>query len=337
MELTMVSAQAVNAAAQAIDIEKFMQDTGAEVVVSGTSAEQAQEVLRGLQRSCKDESNAYYEVRAQFLSDGSGPSKPVEFEALIGASIGDIALELKDLAEEYGQYVQDLNVAETRSNAFLIGIIGKCHDKYAVLLQQSVKEQARIMNRIDAYMLDKGIEVTAKTYALSKILMCVFVGADSKKINSYYAAIKYAQKRGCKVNGFAQLVKDTGGLQAMRLANAASKKESGATMTVLTRDEKLVQAKQWANTRELAVFESEDLAQNVDATANKIVLIATPLSGGKYAIHAGLSTCSVVDAALLAFHKEQKEAIANEQKAQEQAQEADEIEKLAAQAAEMAS
>ena len=123
----------------------------------------------------------------------------------------------------------------------------------------------------------------------------------------------------------------------MRLANAASKKSQSTGQVALTRDEKLVQAKQWAGTQELAVFESADLAQNVDATASKIVLIATPLSGGKYAIHAGLSNPSVVDAALLAFYKEQKEAIANEQKAQEQTQEVDEIEQLAAQAAAMAS
>jgi hypothetical protein len=343
MEATIVNTQAASAAvnaavntAQTFDIEKFMQDTGAEVVVSSTSAEQAQQALRCLQNACKHESDAYYELRAQFLSDGSGPAKPVEFESLIGVSIGDIGAELDALSAEYGQYVQELNVAETRSNKFLIGIIGKCHDKYVALLKQSEKEQAKIINRLDAYMLDKAIAVTAKTYALSKILMCVFVGADSKKINSYYSAIKYAQKRGCMMGGFVTLVEECGGLQAMRLANAASKKEAGSAGTVLTRDEKLVQAQQRANNLELAVFESDDLAQNVDATANKIVLIASPLSGGQYAIHAGLTNSSVVDAVLLAFYKEQKESIANEQKAQEQMQEVDEIEQLTAQAAAMA-
>lgn len=105
---------------------------------------------------------------------------------------------------------------------------------------------------------------------------------------------------------------------------------------MLTRDEKLVQAQQWASTRELAVIDSEVLAQNVDATADKIVLIATPLSGGKYAVHAALSDKAVVNTALLAFYKAGKDAIANDQQEQAQTQEADVVDQLAAEAAAMA-
>jgi hypothetical protein len=170
------------------------------------------------------------------------------------------------------------------------------------------------------------------------MLMCVFVGADAKKIKSYYSAIKYAQKQDVKPENFVQYVQDyDGGLTAMRLANAESKKVGGTGQAVLTRDEKLVQAQQWANARELAVFDSDVLAQNVDATAGQIVLIATPLSGGKYAIRAGLTDKSVVDAALLAFYKANKDAGANEQAEQKQASEADQVDQLAAQAAAMAS
>ena len=300
-----------------IDLVEFASITGAEVKVSSTAAEQAeqaqeaQQALRDLQAACKGESDAYYKVRAQFLSDGSGPTKPIEFQTLVGLSIGDITQELQELENEYGQYVHELDVAQTRSNKFLISIIGKCYDKYDVLLKQSEKEQARIINRLDAYMIEREITVTGKTYILSKILMCVFVGADSKKINSYYSAMKYAQKLDCKQGEFAMLAERCGGLQAMRLANAASKKESSAVSVIVSRDEKLEQAQQWANAQELAVFDSEGLAQNVDATASKIVLIATPLSGGKYAIHAALSDRPIVDAALLAYYKVNKEQLAN--------------------------
>ena len=294
-----------------IDLEGFASITGAEVKVSSTTAEQAQQALRDLQVACKDESEAYYNIRAQFLSDGSGPAKAVDFEALIGRTIPDIEAKINELAGEYGQYVQALNVAQTRSNAFLFGILANVYDTYAVLLQQSEKEQKRILNRIDAYMLNKNISVTGKTYPLSKLLMCVFVGADAKKINSYYSAIAYAHKRGIKSDDFVQFAQDCGGLQAMRLANAASKKSQSTGQMALTRDEKLEQAQQWANTQQLAVFDSEDVGQNVDATASKIVLIATPLSGGKYAIHAALNDRSIVDAALLAYYKVNKEQLEN--------------------------
>ena len=301
-----------------IDLEEFASITGAEVKISSTAAEQAeqaqeaQQALRDLQAACRGESDAYYNVREQFLSDGSGPARPIEFEILIGQSIDDIAVRIDELAAEYGHYVQALNAAETRSNAFLFGILAKCYGTYSVFLKQSEKEQKRIVNRIDAYMLDRNISVTGKTYALSKFLMCVFTGADAKKINSYYSAITFAQKQGCKPENFVQYVQDfEGGLTAMRLANAASKKSQSTGRVALTRDEKLEQAQQWANTQELAVFDSEDIGQNVDATASKIVLIATPLSGGKYAIHAALSDRPIVDAALLAYYKVNKEQLAN--------------------------
>lgn len=338
MEATLVNTQAVNAAAQAIDIEKFMQDTGAEVTVSGTYEEQAQQALRELEKASIGQKQEWYDVRAQFMSDGSGAAKSVDFETLIGSpAMGDLITELDDLAAEYGKHQRELNVAEARSNAFLNSIVGKCYAKYDLFLQQGEKEQKRILNRLDAYMLDRNINVTPKTYVLSKFLMCVFIGADARKINSYYSAIAYAKKKGCEPADFAQYVQNfEGGLTAMRLANAQSKKANGAGSALLTRDEKLVQAQQWANTRELAVFDSAVLAQKVDATAGQIVLIATPLSGGKYAVRAGLSDKAVVNAALLAFYKVSKDAITNEQEEQAQASDADQVYELAAQAAAMA-
>ncbi|QWD79444.1 hypothetical protein ICV01_07320 [Polynucleobacter sp. MWH-Spelu-300-X4] len=328
----------------AINLEEFAKTTGAEITVSGASAEQqakieeAQQILRDLEKASVNQKTGWYDVRAQYISDGTGPAEPIAFESLIGEPrMGDIEKQLDELAAEYGRHVGELQVAEARSNKFLIGMVGKCHDKYAQFLKQSIKEQKRIVNRIDAYMLDRNINVTSKTYTLSKLLMCVFVGADAKKINSYYSAIAYAQKNGCLIGSFEQYVQECGGLQAMRLANAQSKKSTSASaQAVLSRDEKLAQATQWANAREIAVFDSEVLAQNVDATAGSIVLIATPLSGGKYAVRAGLSDKAVVDAALLAFYKASKEAIGNGQEEQEHTQEADQIDQLAAQAAAMA-
>lgn len=329
----------------AIDVEELVKITGVEVTVSNTSAEQidkvaeAQQVLRDLEKASVGQKKEWYDVRAQFISDGSTAAEPVAFETLIGAqSMGDIAAQLDELAAEYGSHVAELKVAEARSNQFLNNILAKCYGKYALFLKQSEKEQKRIVNRIDAYMLDKNISVTGKTYALSKFLMCIFVGADAGKINSYYSAITYAQKQGCEPDDFAQYVQNfEGGLTAMRLANAASKKEKSTGQTALTRGEKLVQAQQWANVRELAVFDSEELAQNVDATAGQLVFIATPLSGGKYAVRAALSDQAVIDAALLAFYKLNKEAMSNDQQEQVQVQEADETDQLAAQAAAMAS
>jgi hypothetical protein len=329
----------------AIDAEEFAKITGAEVIVTGGSepmldkVAQAQQTLRDLEKESVGQKPGWFDVRAQFLSDGSEPAEPIAFESLLGSPrMGDIEAQLDALAAEYGEYVQALNVAKARSNTYLFGILAKCYDKYALFLKQSEKEQKRIVNRLDAYMLDRNIDVTGKTFTLSKFLMCVFIGADAKKINSYYSAIKYAQKQDVKPENFVQYVQDfDGGLTGMRLANSDSKKAADTGIAVLTRDEKLVQAQQWANARELAVFDSEVLAQNVDATAGQIVLIATPLSGGKYAVRAGLTDKSVIDAALLAFYKANKDAGANEQAEQKQVSEADQVDQLAAQAAAMAS
>lgn len=341
---TVVNTNSINSGF-AIDLEEFANITGTEVTVSDISLEKIDEVaksqqaLRDLEKAAATQKSGWYDVRATFMSDGSGPAEPVEFSSLVGApGFGNLVADLDELAAEYGRYVDQLNVAEARSNTFLNSILAKCYAKYALFLRQSEKEQKRILNSLDAYMLDRDISVTGKTYTLSKFLMCVFVGADAKKINSYYSAIAYAQKQDVKPENFSQYVQEfEGGLTAMRLANAQSKKAKAGGQAVLTRDEKLVQAQKMVNTRELAVFESEVLAQNVDAAAGQIVLIATPLSGGKYAVNGGLSDKAVVEAALLAFYKTGKEAIDNEQKEQAQASEADQVDQLAAQAAAMAS
>lgn len=341
---TNVNAQAFNQS-YAIDPEEFAQITGAKVIVSGAPAEQvdkvaqAEQALRELEKECVGKSEKYFEMRKQFLSDGSGPSEPIPFESLIGSpGIGDLEKNLDALAAEYGTYVQELAVAKTRSNKFLFSIIGKVYAQYALFMAQGEKQQKRIVNRIDAYMLDRNINVTGKTYTLSKMLMCVFVGADPKKINTYYAAITYAYEQDCEPDGFAQYAQDfEGGITAMRLTKAANNKAKKTGEALLTRDEKLVTAQQWANACELAVFDSAELAQKIDATARQIVLIATPLSGGKYAVRAGLSDKAVVDAALLAFFKASKEDKSNEQASKDQEQEADELDKLAQQAAQMAS
>jgi len=133
-----------------------------------------------------------------------------------------------------------------------------------------------------------------------------------------------------------QFVNDCGGLQAMRLAKAANNKANSTGVAVLTRDEKLVKAQQIANTRELAVFDSAELAQSIDATAQQIVCIVTPLTGGKYAVRGGLSDKAVVDAALLALLKANEQDEANKQASKGQEQEADTLEQLAAEAAALA-
>ena len=325
----------------AIDHAEFAKITGAKVIVSGTPAEQvdkvaqAEQALRDLEKECVGKPDAYFEMRKQFLSDGSGPAAPIPFESLVGApGIGDLEKNLDALAAEYGVYVEGLAVAKARSNKFLFGIMGKVYAQYALFMKQGEKQQKRIVNRLDAYMLDRNINVTGKTYTLSKMLMCVFVGADPKKINTYYAAITYAYAQGCESDEFAQYVENfEGGITAMRLTKAANNKAEKTGEAVMTRDEKLVQAAQWANARELAVFDSSELTQKIDATAQQIVLIATPLSGGKYAVRAGLSDKAVVDAAMLAFFKASKEDKTNEQASKDQEKDADELDKLAQQAA----
>jgi len=78
--------------------------------------------------------------------------------------------------------VQGLAIAEARSNEYLFAILGGVQGQHDMYTAQSEKEQKRIINRLDAYMLDRDISVTSKTYTLSKMLMCVFVGADAKKL-----------------------------------------------------------------------------------------------------------------------------------------------------------
>lgn len=215
----------------AIDPEEFANITGAEVTVSSASVEQvdeaakAQKALLDLEKASIDQKDGWYDVRAQFMSDGSGTAEPIAFESLVGEPrMGDIEKQLDELAAEYGNYVDALNVAEARSNKFLFSILAKCYEKYISFLKQSEKEQKRIVNRIDAYMLDRNISVTGKTYALSKLLMCVFVGADAKKINSYYSAITYAQKQDCEPADFAQYVQDFEG-GAYRNASGQCRKQ----------------------------------------------------------------------------------------------------------------
>jgi len=98
MEATITNTAVNTTAAQnainanfAMDLEKFASITGAEVTVSDSTAEQAQQALRDLQVASRGESNGYYDVRAQFMSDGTGPAQPIAFEKLIGKpGIGEL-------------------------------------------------------------------------------------------------------------------------------------------------------------------------------------------------------------------------------------------------------
>ena len=91
----------------AINLEEFAKTTGAEITVSGASAEQqakieeAQQILRDLEKASVNQKTGWYDVRAQYISDGTGPAEPIAFESLIGEPrMGDIERQLDELAAE---------------------------------------------------------------------------------------------------------------------------------------------------------------------------------------------------------------------------------------------
>jgi hypothetical protein len=297
MEATLVNtevntnvANAANAA-QAMDIASFEQQTGAQVTVSNSA------------------------VNAASTAD--------DFSKLIGAAaVTNLTSDVMDLAAEYRLLKNNEQIAIATTKKSLYGILGRCYGKYLQITQQSEKEQKRLELQLDEYMLVNNIDTTGKTMLLSKLLMCVFVGADAKKINSYCAVLAYAQKHSWKAENLVQHITDNGGLQAIRLAGAADKKTKGAKAAVLTREQKLTNAVVAVNKTKLDVFTSDALAREVQATTHdKLVLIVTQLEGGQYAINAAVANDSVVNAALLAYYSTNKVQIVNEQETQSLADE----------------
>ena len=292
MEATLVNtavntnvANTVNTA-QAMDIARFEQQTGAQVTVSSSAVNVA--------------------------------STTDDFSKLVGvAAVTNLKSDVMDLAAEYKLLRNNEQIAIATNKKSLYGILGRCHGKYLQITQQSEKEQKRLELQLDGYMLDNGIDTTGKTMLLSKLLMCVFVGADAKKINSYCAVLAYAQKHNWKAENLVQHITDNGGIQAIRLAGAAEKKAKGTKTVALTREQKLTNAAVAVNKAKLDVFTSDVLSQEVQATTHdKLVLIVTQLEGGQYAINAAVADESVVNAALLAYYNAKKIQIVNEQQTQ---------------------
>lgn len=239
-----------------------------------------------------------------------------EFFKIVGPQpIWDFADQVAAIAAEYQAYQvgKQKVIAHTRKQK--LEILGKCYAQYIAYKGQKAGSQKRIEADLDDYMEANGINFEAKTMVVSKILMCVFAGADPKKINVYCQVFKYAEQKKRHGVDFADFVLDHGGIEAIRKQVAASnnKPSSSNKQPALSREDKLQSAIATANSRNIAVFESPELSQIVQPEiADKLVLIVTQVGGGKYQVNAAVPDESVVNTALFAFYKANAEQLSSQ-------------------------
>ncbi len=228
--------------------------------------------------------------------------------------VTDLTSDIKQLAKEYQTLKADEVNAEKSSNKRLYIILSKCLQKYEQILMQSDESQSHLEKELDRYILANSMSISGKTYFLSKILMCVFSDADTKKINCYYSAITYAQDEGRNANNLVEYIEDSGGIQAMRLAKSAKRATKKTGIQALTREQKIQYASKTVFAQKVGVIESSALAEIVQTinSDQKIMLLATEITQGKYVINGAVIDEQVMNAALLAFYKDNKNTFANQ-------------------------
>lgn len=229
-----------------------------------------------------------------------------EFFNIVGPEqILNVGSRIAAIARDYQAYEEGKKQSIAHTRLQKLQIIGKCYVEYRQYKGQRSGEQKRIEGDLIEYMEQHGITCTPKTMISSKILMCVFVGADPKKINVYCKAFEYANKYMKADENFADFVIREGGLEEIRKKVAAEKKYPSADKAPpLSREDKLENAFLSASKLNIAMFECSELSKVITPEyADKLVLIVTQVKGGVYQVNAAVPNKGVIDAALLAFYK----------------------------------
>lgn len=190
------------------------------------------------------------------------------------------------------------------SNDMLYNLLAKCYAKYEEMCAENELGK-KLRTELNDYIQLHNIGVNKKSHTLIKIVKCVF-GADRRRVSAYSIVLRTALFQKKTSADIADFIRNNGGVEEIRLAKNG---------TVLTVKQKAEVAGVTVKSASLAEFESEAIAQQLDAAnvGQQIVFVATQLANGKFVVNAVSNSATAVNATLAAYYSANKANIAKQQ------------------------
>lgn len=176
------------------------------------------------------------------------------------------------------------------SNEQLYALLAKCYDFYFQMKEEG-ENGKKLREGFDEHIKAKEYKFTSGSHTLVKIVKCVF-GADRRRVSAYGIVLRTALQNKLKVEQVADFIRQSGGVEEVRLARAPN---------AMTGKQKAEVSAQALNSRLLTVVKAAALEQLLDAgnIGKPVVLVGTWQSDGSIAVHACTNASGAVNAALV--------------------------------------
>jgi hypothetical protein len=192
--------------------------------------------------------------------------------------------------------------AYAKSNNELYKLLAECYANYLAMCADNAKSKD-LREQLDAYIKANNLVFRKGTHNLVKIVKCVFGNTDKRRISTYGIVLRTALANGIKANQVAAFIKDSGGVQEIKLARGNG----------LTAKAKAEAVKTFLAKKSLAEVTSVKIAESVDASkvGQQVVFVATQKANGKFVINAVTNSTGAVNTALAACYTSNKAKVTN--------------------------
>jgi len=210
-----------------------------------------------------------------------------------------------ELKYKTGVFINDLvakatalNDLSTRTDAYLYELLQDCYESFLVINNPNSSIASAAQSQLKKYCDKHGIKSSKSSKLTTKLLNCVFQGADRSKISTYGYVLKYAVKQQVASGELAKEIKRAGGIQQIK---KASFEESSEKLKITTANQlhKAQTSLGQTNMGTVEVSQATGAISNLK-TGDQIVLIATVTADGKFVIRAATTEAHVINAAVLA-------------------------------------
>ena len=192
--------------------------------------------------------------------------------------------------------------AYAKSNNELYKLLADCYTNYLAMCADNAKAKD-LREQLDAYIKANDLVFRKGTHNLVKIVKCVFGDTDKRRISTYGIALRTALANGLKASQVAAFIKDSGGVQEIKLARS----------NALNTKAKAEAAQTFLAEKSLAEVSSVEIASSVDASkvGQQVVFVATQKANGKFVINAVTNSTGAVNTALAACYTADKAKVLN--------------------------
>lgn len=199
--------------------------------------------------------------------------------------------------------------AYAKSNNEKYKLLADCYGNYVAMCADNAKGK-ELFKQLEDYIAANKLVFRKGTHNLVKIVKCVFGDADKRRISTYGIVLRTALAKGLKAKDVVAFIKNSGGVQEIKLARGnalTTKAKAEAVQTLLAK-------------KTLAEVVSTKIAESLDASkvGQQVVFVATQKANGKFVINAVTNSTGAVNTTLAACYSANKTKVSNkkaEQKA----------------------